>query len=52
MKYSVSQAWSPVNPVLLIQLLRKTVPDLENNDLQGFIKKISASLKFMTCYVM
>jgi hypothetical protein len=32
----VSRAWSSVNPVMLVQLWRKLLPDLDDDDLQGF----------------
>jgi hypothetical protein len=34
--YSVSYAWSPMNPLLLVQSWRKLLPDTEECDLQGF----------------
>jgi hypothetical protein len=34
--YGVPQAWSSVNPVMLVQLRRKLLLDLEDGDLQGF----------------
>jgi hypothetical protein len=46
--YGVSQAWFSVNPVMLVQLWRKLLPDLDEDDLQGFSNK-SGSLKFLTC---
>jgi hypothetical protein len=42
--YSISQAWSSVNPVTLVWSWRKLVPDLEEDDLQVFyIEEISKS---------
>jgi hypothetical protein len=37
--YSVSRAWSSVNPVVLVGSCRKLLPDLEEDDLQGFPNK-------------
>jgi hypothetical protein len=34
--YSVSQAWSFVNPVMLVQSWRKLLSVLEDDDFQGF----------------
>jgi hypothetical protein len=34
--YGISWAWSSVNPVILVRLWRKLLPDLEKDDLQGF----------------
>jgi hypothetical protein len=34
--YGVSQAWSSMNPVMLIQSWRKRLPDLEEDDLHSF----------------
>jgi hypothetical protein len=34
--YGVSQAWSSVNPGMLVQSWMKLLPDLEKDDLQGF----------------
>jgi hypothetical protein len=34
--YGISQAWSSVNPVMLVQSQRKLLPDIEEEDLQGF----------------
>jgi hypothetical protein len=34
--YGTSWAWSSVNPVMLVQLWRKLLSDLEENDLRGF----------------
>jgi hypothetical protein len=36
--YGISQAWSPVNPAMLIRSWRKLLSDLED-DLQGFSDK-------------
>jgi hypothetical protein len=32
----VSWAWSSMNPVMLVRSWRKRLPDLEEDDLQGF----------------
>jgi hypothetical protein len=34
--YGISWAWSSMNPVTLLLSWRKLVPDLEDDDLQGF----------------
>jgi hypothetical protein len=34
--YSVSLAWSSMNPVMLVQSWRKLLPGREEDDLQGF----------------
>jgi hypothetical protein len=37
--YGASQAWSFVNPITLVQSWRKLLPDLQDDDLQGFPNK-------------
>jgi hypothetical protein len=37
--YGISHVWSSMNPVMLGQLYRKLLPDLEDNDLQCFPSK-------------
>jgi hypothetical protein len=34
--YSVSQAWSSMNPVMLVQPWMKLVPNIEEDDFQSF----------------
>jgi hypothetical protein len=34
--YNISWAWSSMNLVMLIQSRRKHIPDLEQDELQGF----------------
>jgi hypothetical protein len=43
--YGVSQAWSSVNPVMLVQSWRKLLPDTEQDDLQGFPSKETSRCK-------
>jgi hypothetical protein len=38
--YGISQAWSSVNPVMLVRLWRKLLPDLEEDDLQSVPNKV------------
>jgi hypothetical protein len=48
--YGVSQAWSSMNPVTLVRLWRKLIPDIEEDDLQGFSDRISkAKILDMMC---
>jgi hypothetical protein len=37
--YGVSQAWSSMNPVMVVQSRWKLLPDLEEDDLLGFSNK-------------
>jgi hypothetical protein len=37
--YSISRAWSSINPVMLVQSWGKLIPELEKDDLQGFPNK-------------
>jgi hypothetical protein len=37
--HGISWVWSSVNPATLVQSWRKLVPDLEEDDLQGFPKE-------------
>jgi hypothetical protein len=42
--YRISQAWSSINPRMLVQSRRKVLPDPEDDYLQGFpSKEISSS---------
>jgi hypothetical protein len=34
--YGVSRGWSSMNPVTLVRSWRKLIPNLEEDDLQGF----------------
>jgi hypothetical protein len=51
--YGVSRAWSAVNPVMLVRSWRKLLPDLEEEDLQGFSNEVISSLKIleMVCFM-
>jgi hypothetical protein len=45
--YGMSRAWTSMNPVTLVQSWRKLLPDLEDDDVQGFPnEEISKSEKF------
>jgi hypothetical protein len=50
--YGISEARSAVNPVTLVQSRRKLLPDLKDDDLQGFLMKKSTSLNFLTWCVL
>jgi hypothetical protein len=45
--YNMPQAWTSVNPVMLVQLWRKLVPHLENDDLQGFPDEESSKCEIL-----
>jgi hypothetical protein len=45
---SILWASSYVNPLMLVGLWTKLLPDLDDDDLQGFLIKKSASLEFLT----
>jgi hypothetical protein len=38
--YDVSQAWSSMNPVMLVRSLKKHLPDLEQDDLHHFPNEV------------
>jgi hypothetical protein len=45
--YGVSQVWSSMIPVMLIQLWRKFLPDLEEDNLQSFPNKEISKSKIL-----
>jgi hypothetical protein len=48
--YSVSWAWSSVNPEMLVQSWKKLLPDLEEDYLQGFPnEEIKSEILDMVC---